>query len=405
VQAQPIRAQVVSGAPQGTAVTPATFELDTTIASLLHGLAGNRRRNELGHGPPAGKAYLMAVAITYMPLFVCALMSPLPVAARTSTLRLPFLYDWNVAFTFLVSFPSLLALTVTDQHALASSLRRVQVDGIVSIPEPTAIELSSRWCKRFRTINIGAQLIGVLIGLLLAVFNYVAFTPKAVGSWIASEGRLSLPAGPAFLCCIFLFYFLICVYVLRSVGMSMLLKDVVAHAEIRMLPFHPDRSGGLRPVGHLGLRNQYGLTVCGVNLVLLVFVYANNLTVPPFLYRLMAAAAIAYIILGPIVFLGPLLPFRAGMLRTKSELMSQIAQRLRVELERLRQQLEGGQITKDDEELIDRIRKVGVVVDELPVWPFDTGTLRKFLTAYVVPLLGAFGVKPLLELAGKWLHI
>jgi hypothetical protein len=44
------------------------------------------------------------------------------------------------------------------------------------------------------------------------------------------------------------------------------------------------------------------------------------------------------------------------------------------------------------------LRKIGAVIDELPVWPFDATTLRRFLTAYVVPALGAASV-PLL----KWL--
>jgi hypothetical protein len=278
----------------------------------------------LWRGPSAGKVYVVAVVLIYVPLFLCALMSPLPVAARTATLHLPFLYDWNVAFTFLVSFPSLLVLTVTDQCVLASSLGRVQTDGILTIPEPVARGLSARWCQKFRRINIGAQLTGALVGLLLSVFNYRSFR-QTVGSWVSLEGHLTLPVGLAFLFCIFLFYFLVSVYVLRSFGTSMFLKDLVAHAQIRIQPFHPDGSGGLRAVGHLGLRNQYGLTVCGVNLVLLVFVYANSLTVPPSLDGLMVAAAIAYIIVGPIVVVGPLLPFRTGMLRTKTELLSQIA--------------------------------------------------------------------------------
>jgi hypothetical protein len=142
-------------------------------------------------------------------------------------------------------------------------------------------------------------------------------------------------------------------------------------------------------VGRLGLRNQYLLTVFAVNIGTLVAVSEHYLKVLLPLNLLIAAAVVAYIILGPLIFMGPLLSFRAGMLRTKMELMSKVAQRLRVELRRLRQHLPSGLITKDDEELIDRLRKVGAVIDELPVWPFDAGTLRRFLTAYVVPLAGA----------------
>ena len=185
----------------------------------------------------------------------------------------------------------------------------------------------------------------------------------------------------------------------------------MAHAEIRTLPFHPDNSAGLRPVGHLGLRNQYALTVYGVNLVLLIWVSFRYLNVPSSLYGLIVAAGAAYVILGPLVFIGPLLPFRAAMLRTKTEPMSEVAQRLRIELQRLRKQLPSGQITKEDLELIDRLRKLGAVFNELPVWPFDAGTLRKFLTAYVIPILGAAGLslaKSLWILATKgvtWFHI
>ena len=65
---------------------------------------------------------------------------------------------------------------------------------------------------------------------------------------------------------------------------------------------------------------------------------------------------------------------------------------------RIRTPITSGEISRADEELLDRLRKIGAVIDELPVWPFDATTLRRFLTAYVVPALGAASV-PLL----KWL--
>jgi hypothetical protein len=180
----------------------------------------------------------------------------------------------------------------------------------------------------------------------------------------------------------------------------MLLRDAVSHAQLQIIPFHPDRCGGLRPVGQLGLRTQYGLTVFGLNVVSLVAISTLYLNVPATLFALIAAAAVAYVVLGPVVFVGPLLPFRAGMLRTKAELMGEVAARLRAELQRLRQLLPAGDISKDDEDLIDRLRKLGAVVDELPVWPFDAGTLRKFLTAYVIPI-GSAAVYPMFQAIGS----
>src|SRR6185369_10796526 len=96
--------------------------------------------------------------------------------------------------------------------------------------------------------------------------------------------------------------------------------------------------------------------------------------------------ALAFLILGPVVFMAPLLPFRRGMLDAKSEWTSEIAHLLRKEFAKLRKKIRKEEITKSDEETIDRLRKVGEVIDDLPVWPFDARTLRKFATAYLIPI-------------------
>jgi hypothetical protein len=374
---------------------------DTTSGSLLHALIHGLTRRP-GAVPSVLKIFIVAVAMTWLPLFVAACLSPLPIARRTPQLHLPFLYDWNVAFMFLVSFPVFLALTARDQNVLLTSLARVLDDGVLVVAESHAASVCALWKTRFRRINLAAQALGIITGLVVSVTNYFVYRAPHVGFWISSNGKL-LPVGYVFLWCIGLFYTLIPIYVLRTVAISYFLRAIVEHAEINMLPFHPDQAGGLRPGGEIGLRNQYGLTVAGINVVLLIFTSLLYLAVPRSLDGLMIAAGIAYLVLGPIVFVGPLLPFRDGMMSTKMKLMSEVAQRLRVELHRLHGQLLNGQITRDDEELIDRLRKLGSVIDQLPVWPFDFSTLRKFVSAYIAPLLGAGLIHPLLTFVVNFL--
>jgi hypothetical protein len=368
--------------------------LDTTVGSILH-----HRSVNLDGATPGGafavlKLYLGAVVLTFLPLLAAALITslitPVSLTVPGGPLRLPFFYDWNTLFLVLVSFPCLVVLTVTDHQALTRALRSVQSDGTVTTSEPDEIQIANRWKGLFCTANLAGQSLGIIVGAIVAYFNFVAYTPASVGFWIAQNGRL-LPVGFVFLYCIFLFYALVPLYVIRNIAISMLLRDIVAHSKLHMLPLHPDKCGGLRPVGQLGLRNQYALTLFGLNVVLLVTISLTYLDVPESLTGLIVAAVIAYLILGPLVFMGPLLPFRGGMLRNKAQLMGEVALRLRVELDRLRQQLPQGVISEEDEQLIGRLRKIGAVIDELPVWPFDSGTLRKFLTAYIIPIISSAG--------------
>jgi len=383
-------------------------ELDTTKGSFAHLLFGYLCRSKLAGIYSYFMVYIFAVSITLLPLIVAAFLSPLPLTVRTQTLQLPFFYDWNVLFMFLVSFPCLVILTVTDQQVLTSSLKTIQFDKTITISAMDSDLLAKNWKGHFQSINLTGQALGIMVGALITYFNYVTYTPNEVGFWIARNNSL-LPVGYIYLFCIFIFFSLIPLYVIRNVAISLLLRDIVTHAQLHMLPLHPDKSGGLRPVGRLGLRNQYLLTLLGFNVVLLVMIYHQYLTViPESLNGLIAAAIIAYLILGPLVFIAPLLPFRSGMLKSKCQLMGEVAQRLRIELDRQLAQLQSGPITKEDEELIERLRKIGAFIDELPVWPFDAGTLRKFLTAYVIPLVSGAGipiVKAILDVAKIHLHL
>ena len=362
-----------------------TLAVDTTRGSPLHSWAhaGGRRESLL-------RTYIVSVAVTYVPLVIAALLGPFPVLPASTGPKLPFFVDWNVAFMLLVSFPAMMMSIITDQRELAAALSRVQRDGVMVLSPERAAHLVAVWEPRWPIVNAAGCAVGVAVGAAISFVNFETFSEPAVGYWIASDSRLVLP-GYVFLACVFAFYALIPVVVFRTLAISLFLRDAVAHASLRMMPFHPDRCGGLRPVGRLGLRNQWLLTVLGLNIVTLGLMVLY-LEMHGSIEALPVAAAVAYVIIGPVVFVAPLLPFRNGMLRTKAELLGEVSARLRIELQRLRTLLPSGIITKEDEELVERLRKIGSVIDELPVWPFDAGTLKSFLTAYVVPI-GA-GVYP-----------
>ena len=367
--------------------------MDTTRYSLAHRLFAATPEH-----PQPGLAYASTVCATYVLLFIAGILSLPAMGSRYGSVRLPFLLDWNVLFMFTVAMPSLVAFTVGDDRVLVRSISLITRDDIVALSDADAEYLKNRWQAIYARTNLVAQWLGLGIGLTLAWANYQVYSPAVVGYWIAVDGRLTL-AGIAFLYCITLYYAVLPVYILRSVVTAMFLRDFVGRSVVRLVPFHPDHCGGLRPVGSLGLRNQYLLSIYGFNLASLIFVSGHFLAVPSGLRILIVIATIAYLVFGPLVFLAPLVPFRSGMLRNKAELMNDVAKRLRTELTRIRAQLLAGSITKEDERLIARLRNIGSLIEELPVWPFDARTLRRFLTAYVLPLVGSIGV-PLLKSLG-----
>jgi hypothetical protein len=371
-----------------------TVKLDTTTGSILHLLIGLLDRIGIDSAFIPLVLYITAVTLTWVPLLIGAAFSPWSMTFSVEGPRIPFLFDAAAQFMALVSFPCILILTATDQRVLTRSLSIVQADGTITIEKGYREVLAKRWRNRFLITNLAAQSLGLLIGGVIAYFNFKIFFRADMGHWMAHNEHL-LPAGYIYLYCIVLFYGMATVYVIRNIVIALLLYDIVAHGHLHMLPIHPDKAGGLQPVGRLGLRNQYALTACGLNIVAamaVVHIFLNGQYNHLSIGLLLGSLVAAYLILGPAIFMGPLLPFRTGMLRNKAQLMSKVAQRLRIKLDDLYARMASGEITAEDEESIQRLRRLNAVIDELPIWPFDAPTLRKFLTAYVLPIVSSFGL-------------
>jgi hypothetical protein len=238
--------------------------------------------------------------------------------------------------------------------------------------------------------------------VIFALATMYSYTLMAAGNtWIAPGRHLHL-ASWVYSYCIALLYIVVILYVVRSILLARFIRALVmVAAPLRILPLHPDKCGGLRPVGRLGLRNQYTLTVLGINLVLLLGVWYYKLGHAAPIGDVLISGAAVYLVFGPIIFMAPLLPFRDAMQEAKRDWTHQVALVVRFELDRIRLQLAANQITKADEDSLDRLRKVGAAIDELPIWPFDPTTLRKFATAYALPVLlplAGEGIRKLLGL-------
>ena len=145
---------------------------------------------------------------------------------------------------------------------------------------------------------------------------------------------------------------------------------------------------GLKAIGRMGLRNQYVLAACGINILLMFYVAGGLSTDSRAGATLLIAASAFYVVAGPAMFIGPLLPFRrehAGEQATgATDRRTQIERGIRACHMSLLPQ-EG--VTQTAVDSLKRLQEVQQIVNRIPVWPFDTITLRRFLVAYVLPLL------------------
>lgn len=370
--------------------------LDTTGNSPIHRWV--RKDRELGslEVHPLSRAYMWACLLTFMPMLALATADWLMNTEAQRAQVWPFFADFPVAFMFLVSFPTLLVFCLDDNRRLVAALSKLESDGIVKFGRAEGALWVRNWNAHFRKINVWALAGAIAIGAAVALANLGIYSDKSLGYWI-TRGDTLLPIGYLFVLNCFVFYMVTPFFVFRSVAISRMLQDLVAKADIDVLPLHPDKSGGLRPIGRMGIRYQFLLTAFGLNVVLLAFFSFKMLPEAHTLHWAVIAAGVAYLICGPAVFIGPLVPFRTAMLKGKQELMDEITEGMKREFPRIRSRLKTGESTAGDHESVERLQHMGSLIEALPVWPFDRETLKQFVTAYLLPVLGALGFSQLEE--------
>ena len=360
-------------------------KIDTGQASIIHLIFPSLPTENISFWKHYFVPYISTMLITYGGLLITALLSPPSIYIPSQNVKIPFLLDMNLIWMFSISLQIIFIFLITERIMIPAGLGKLKEASVLSIDNNNANKLKKSWERKYKTSNIVGQIIGFIVGISVSIANYTTFTQVGFKSWQAINGNVHL-VGWYSLFCVFVFYFALMVLVTRNFTTSFFLKEVVENSTLQIVPFHPDKCGGLHPVGNFGLRNQYLLSLVGVNIILLfrntVFLGTNVQ-----LLILAISAALFYVTIGPIGFISPLLPFRNAMQRDKSRLMNLVANRVKMDFNRIIQLIKDGKMTKEDDELLTRYKNIGELIERLPVWPFDVETLTKFFSAYLLPLL------------------
>jgi hypothetical protein len=231
--------------------------------------------------------------------------------------------------------------------------------------------------------------IGLAVGICLACWNYLN-----VCDITAHAAELAPGAAPDRLTALNWVFVLwqmpfmwgvVAFYIARYSATIWLLFRVAADFGIEIDAFNLDNAAGLKPIGQIGLRNQYLLIAFGINTILLIVVVCQVKFAG--LSYFIGAAVAGYVLLGPLVFVGPLLPFRRSMKAERSRHQGIVAKCLSDGYKQALETMATGTLPESEWHRLSRLREFKKIVDHIPVWPLDAVTLRRFLTAYAVPML------------------
>ncbi|HRZ35581.1 MAG TPA: hypothetical protein P5534_04375 [Candidatus Paceibacterota bacterium] len=172
-----------------------------------------------------------------------------------------------------------------------------------------------------------------------------------------------------------------------------LIKQYASREKLWIVPNAPDGQGGLSAIGDVAFGMSTALGSGMIMLVVWIFLVGAE-KAPTIL------AGGLYSLVLSATFFGPLRSVHGAMMRAKNGELDRISSLFRREYEKLPPSNSEDNSTKAtnpalDSELSDRLAlmakldAVYTTVNAMPVWPFDLGTIRKFLLLISIPVVSA----------------
>ena len=174
------------------------------------------------------------------------------------------------------------------------------------------------------------------------------------------------------------------------------LIQVFNHFEMNIRPLHPDRAGGLSPLGNFTLTLSYAITVLGMILVITP-ITRNYLVEGSFQFWWNTDIVVGlgiYAVIAPFVFFAPLSVAHNAMKEAKNELLLRIAKRFEQEYDQIQNSLDSYEFESDEQpfdlkrslEHLEELQKLHETTSAFPVWPFNMQNITRFSTSFVSPI-------------------
>lgn len=231
---------------------------------------------------------------------------------------------------------------------------------------------------------------GITSFVLTALFMVVAVIPeqKLFTTWI-NTNQFTFWYYEFFWFIIFSLGLLI---VLRAIIVIYWLNKLFRDFTIDVKILHPDKAGGLSPLGEFSVFVGYVIGIYGLAVVAVLWSHQTYLF-PISQDKLQSLPAIVllvilYLILAPVVFFAPIGSAHKAMKNAKNQILFRVAEQYEKDFTKIENNLdtETDQLNKSLAKL-DQLHKIHKMASSFPIWPFNTSSIVRFFSSTLSPLI------------------
>ncbi len=291
----------------------------------------------------------------------------------------------NMAFYF-IGFPAMLVTAILYAGKFPEVLQQLRDNEIINTSDADwnrfktrANEIYAKWYY-----TSGPH----LIALVVTVSLFFVFRNPRNPIWYSLEtDEFVYLGGWAQLIVYYMTFYTFSLSLLNILATYRILKVLFAANRINVQPLHPDKCGGLAPLGALSRTLIYGIVFLGIIVALNVhfnyYQFGRELTNP-----LQISIMLGYLLMAYVIFFLPLHAAHKPMKRAKEEELKVIHHYIaRFNKEIKKDFEEHRDIDAGALENFNNAREMYDITMQMPVYPYNVRTVVSFVSSVAVPVL------------------
>lgn len=294
--------------------------------------------------------------------------------------------DWPNLLFYIVGFPTMLLTTVLYANKLPHVIKQLKRNEIINTNakewnrfKQNANEIYSKWYY-----TNGPHIIALTITIVLI---YVFRNPKNEIWYSLETDNFFYTAGWAQIIVYYVTFYTFSLGLLNIFASYKVLTVLFSSNKLNVQPLHPDKCGGLAPLGALSRTLIYWIILIGIIVALNVW---NNYYVlnRHFDDPLQLSIIFGYLVMAYIIFFLPMHAAHKPMKKAKEEeltlihhYISKINKAVKKDFE------ESNDIDNNAVENFNNAKHIYDITSEMPVYPYNLKTVVAFISSILIPIL------------------